>query len=490
MRKTAILFGNNDYENGEEQRLKCSVRDAEDLSKSLEILGFSVALHLNSSRNEMAVSLSHFEEGLSQYDIGLFFFSGHGFQFDGKNYLAPVDASFYDRSSAAYTSFDLDIALQSLCRSSLHTKIFIIDACRTATFPNERGNALGLAPVFAPRGTIIAFGTSPGQVAIERGNYGLYTNAILQHIMTENLSIENMFKRVRNTVYVASDGRQITWEHTSLMGEFYFNNRHVGETNKAMYSMAALADNQYECEKGSVLGGVIANLKTHDYNYQNATISELSRLNLGNETVDDLFVLGRNLYQSSSNAYSVMHYFEKLEINLSRYIFTISKHILNGMAYEIYFDSNGKLRKHLKIHQFEEVYNNLIKPANSECCSFMLSQLQNYTQKILFTPGSVNKIHFDIIARKNPEGEGYYLDEIALDGQSVLYNDEGTEIYENSLDNSRVCSPEEVKESLCGEIGCLRNDIEISWVYDIDIDPAAKKVICVPFRYVLLRYAN
>jgi hypothetical protein len=45
----------------------------------------------------------------------------------------------------------------------------------------------------------------------------------LEHIEAPDCSIETMFKRVRNTVAAASKGKQTSWEHTSLSGEFYFN---------------------------------------------------------------------------------------------------------------------------------------------------------------------------------------------------------------------------------------------------------------------------
>ena len=52
---------------------------------------------------------------------------------------------------------------------------------------------------------------------------GTYTAALLQHIDTSDCSIETMFKRVRNTVAAETRGKQTSWEHTPLSGEFYFN---------------------------------------------------------------------------------------------------------------------------------------------------------------------------------------------------------------------------------------------------------------------------
>ncbi|ETR65171.1 MAG: hypothetical protein OMM_14699, partial [Candidatus Magnetoglobus multicellularis str. Araruama] len=77
----------------------------------------------------------------------------------------------------------------------------------------------------APSGSIIAYATSPGNTASDgtgRSN-GLYTSAILKHIQTPNITIEQMFKLVRSTIINWSGDKQVPWESTSLRGNFYFN---------------------------------------------------------------------------------------------------------------------------------------------------------------------------------------------------------------------------------------------------------------------------
>jgi uncharacterized caspase-like protein len=92
------------------------------------------------------------------------------------------------------------------------TNIIILDACRNNPFerPWNRSSALrGLAPIYAPKGTLIAFATSPGEVASDgRGKNGAYTEALLRHIDTPDSSIEEMFKRVRNTLTTITKQRQ------------------------------------------------------------------------------------------------------------------------------------------------------------------------------------------------------------------------------------------------------------------------------------------
>jgi len=75
----------------------------------------------------------------------------------------------------------------------------------------------------APSGSLVAYATSPGSTASDGSGYnGLYTAALLKHLKTPDITIEEVFKEVRKTVMKKSGGKQIPWESTSLMGDFYF----------------------------------------------------------------------------------------------------------------------------------------------------------------------------------------------------------------------------------------------------------------------------
>jgi tetratricopeptide (TPR) repeat protein len=88
----------------------------------------------------------------------------------------------------------------------------------------ERGvRDQGLAFMNAPSGSLISYATSPGSTASDgQGENGLYTEALIQNIGMKNLSVEDVFKRVRVQVKEKSGGSQIPWESTSLEGDFYF----------------------------------------------------------------------------------------------------------------------------------------------------------------------------------------------------------------------------------------------------------------------------
>jgi len=52
---------------------------------------------------------------------------------------------------------------------------------------------------------------------------GVFTRYLLKHMIEPHLPIERVLKRVRIDVARQTNGRQIPWESSSLMGDFYFN---------------------------------------------------------------------------------------------------------------------------------------------------------------------------------------------------------------------------------------------------------------------------
>lgn len=106
------------------------------------------------------------------------------------------------------------------------TNILIFDACRDNPFSRTwsgSSNFLGFAPIIAPSGTLIAFSTSPGKTASDGlNNNGLYTEALLSEISKPDLSIIQVFQNVRQKVLYNSNNKQLSWESTSLLGDYYF----------------------------------------------------------------------------------------------------------------------------------------------------------------------------------------------------------------------------------------------------------------------------
>lgn len=198
---TALVIGNSNYPGLE---LKNATNDSEDIASKLSEFGFSVIHVSNATKKDIDEAVNSFRDNLNSNDVGLFYFAGHGMQIDGVNYINAVDTDFSSEIDAKYSSYPLNKIIETMERSDNKTNIIILDACRTNPYERawDRGPAQkGLAPLFAPKGTIIAYATSPGEVASDgRGRNGSYTEALLKHITSPDIPIEEMFKRVRNTL--------------------------------------------------------------------------------------------------------------------------------------------------------------------------------------------------------------------------------------------------------------------------------------------------
>ena len=224
-KRLALVIGNGAYKNA--SRLANPGNDAADITEKLKHLGFEVMSSKNLSLDRMKLRIDAFGERLKEYDVGLVFYAGHGAQAKGVNYLFPVDANPDSENDVEFHCIRMDRIISKMEDAGNTTNIIILDACRDNPF--ERGwtrsaAGQGLASVTAPRGTYIAYATAPGFTAFDGlGRNGTYTAALLRTISTPDIPIEDVFKVVRSKVLNVSNGKQLTWDASSLIGQFKFN---------------------------------------------------------------------------------------------------------------------------------------------------------------------------------------------------------------------------------------------------------------------------
>lgn len=220
--RLALVIGNATYKH--QSVLRNTVNDARAFSQALRESGFTVIAHENADQRTMLLALREFGDRLRSGGTGLFYFSGHGMQIKGRNYLVPVDAAFEREDEIAYRTVDAQAVLDKMEVAGNASNIMILDACRTNPFVRStRSGQQGLAPMDAPLGTLIAYATAPGTVASDgTGVNGLYTHHLLEAMRHPGMKVEDVFKLVRGNVRRESGGTQIPWEATSLEGDFYF----------------------------------------------------------------------------------------------------------------------------------------------------------------------------------------------------------------------------------------------------------------------------
>jgi uncharacterized caspase-like protein len=221
--RIALVIGNSNYTDAP---LANPVNDAAAIAKTLQGLGFKVILRTNASQSQMRQAVREFGDELhAGRGVGLFYFAGHGMQINNRNFLIPVGTDIRREYEVEDQSVDAGSVLSMMQSARARVNIVILDACRNNPFARSfRNSTVGLAPMQAPAGTLLAYATAPGEVASDgAGANGLYTQHLLSNMRVPRLKIEDVFKNVRASVRQESGGKQTPWENTSLEGEFYFN---------------------------------------------------------------------------------------------------------------------------------------------------------------------------------------------------------------------------------------------------------------------------
>lgn len=229
-RRVALVIGNSAYKHT--ASLANPKNDAEAVAAVLDRLGFEVLSGLDVDIQGLIGLVRQFSRTLEGADVALFYYAGHGLQLDGNNYLVPVDAELNDRADLDFGTVKLEAVLRQMTRNRSANLVFL-DACRdnplTKTLARSMASGRsanfgrGLARVEAGVGTLIAYATQPGNIALDgSGRHSPFTQALLSHIETPGLDISSMMIKVRQDVIRSTGEKQIPWDHSSLTGQFYF----------------------------------------------------------------------------------------------------------------------------------------------------------------------------------------------------------------------------------------------------------------------------
>jgi uncharacterized caspase-like protein len=198
------------------------------MAKALRGLGFDVISGTDLSLKEMKRLIHSFGEKLrANRGVGLFYYAGHGVELQGVNYLIPIDANIKDQNDMEVESLNANFVVSEMRDASNPLNILVLDTCRNNPFGSWSRSihmSSGLAEIQAPRGTIIAYSTGPASVASDGPNKenGVYTHELLKVMPISGLNIEEVFKRVRISVVKLTQGQQVPWEVSSLVGNFSF----------------------------------------------------------------------------------------------------------------------------------------------------------------------------------------------------------------------------------------------------------------------------
>lgn len=134
-KRYALVIGNGKYANI--SPLVNTIHDAIDVSASLRRLGFTVKTIQNGTKREMYSAIRNFGSELEAYDVGLFYFAGHGLQYEGNNYLVSVDSNIQRETDIPFETTELNRILAEMEAAGTKVNIVILDACRNNPYASR-----------------------------------------------------------------------------------------------------------------------------------------------------------------------------------------------------------------------------------------------------------------------------------------------------------------------------------------------------------------
>ena len=232
-KRVALVIGNADYR--AMPTLINPLNDAEDVNRSLEELGFTTIYETNLDRHGMDRALGRFSRELSNAEIAVVFYAGHGMQLGGKNWLLPIDAKLDQIEDVnRYHLLPLDDILE-MVQHARGARVVILDACRSnpveqelkrqlASVAGANRNAIlsrGLERIAAGNGLIVAYATQANDVASDgMARNSPFTQALLKHVAVADVDLRQMFHNVQDEVDQLTNGRQRPELSISLVGSF------------------------------------------------------------------------------------------------------------------------------------------------------------------------------------------------------------------------------------------------------------------------------
>jgi len=253
LRGVALVIGQSEYEHL--SPLPNPANDADAIETLLSDLGFDSVRRADRKAANLTKDLERFAEDAEGADVAVLYYSGHGIEAGGENWLVPVDADLSALDDAGEKLVPVSALIDKL-KATVPVVIVMLDACRNNPFPP--GSELRLSPGAEPIavgntglalsrsvvslkatsetapapdenvGTVVAFAAEPGKVALDgdAGSNSPYAAALLRHFdAMAGEEFGMVMRMVAEEVYLKTGGRQRPWVNESLRRLLYFGEK-------------------------------------------------------------------------------------------------------------------------------------------------------------------------------------------------------------------------------------------------------------------------
>lgn len=395
MKVIALVIGIDHYSHPEFFNvLNCAVGDAKAVAEVLSNLKIEV---IESYDEDDDVVKEQFDEFVNKIiddkpDVAVFYFAGHGERPNLKDGLVLKNALRSAKGETVLLGHCLVVndIMQQMNVAGNQMNILILDACRNETRGVVAKQETSLKVPFQ---TFIAYSTTAGSTASDGkvGGHSPFTGALLNHIMTENLNVEDLFKQVRKDMFV-SNYKQYSWDYSCLLDDFCFNhgqlNRHYGSS----YSFMAFSPATIELAdaiKSNFVQDINSRIEKKIDQAMSMLISHKKDLKK-----EDLFVMGRYMLHACKCVFAAKY------INITKLALLNIENgnpFFDGVLYEMFFDKEDNCRnKNVEgVWIFDEVAKVCDSPDFASSLTFIQKELEPFNDQISYVPG--NEVHTVIL---------------------------------------------------------------------------------------------
>ena len=281
--RVALVIGNAAYIHG--GLLSNPSHDAAAVAQALTRAGFTVTTRTDLGRDALVDALKAFARDSADADTALVYFSGHGMEIGGVNYLIPIDATLAADTDINFEAVPLDLVVTSVDRAR-RLKVVILDACRNNPYLDtmKRSNGakainVGLAAPEVGAGMLIAYAAREGDTAADgAGANSPYAEALAQRLPESGVDVRLLFGEVRDDVMAATRGRQEPRTYFSIGGGALYLNPPTGA---ALATSSPGGEGAFELRYWDTVDrGDPAQLKAYLEQYPSGRFSGLARAKL------------------------------------------------------------------------------------------------------------------------------------------------------------------------------------------------------------------
>lgn len=201
-------------------RLRSAVADARHVAAALEAAGFTTTLVLDATAGQIAEEMARFRSRLTDASLVVAYFAGHGVSLGSGSHFLPADATV--AAGRLKGALPLGLMIEAISSPRAQTVVFF-DACRLPL--GARPDAGERAPR-RTAGIYILHATAPLHAATDAARApGPFAAALAAALSEENVTVEEVGRRVRLAVLRATEGLQVPWETSSLIAPIRLGRR-------------------------------------------------------------------------------------------------------------------------------------------------------------------------------------------------------------------------------------------------------------------------